>query len=484
MVIAALSAAPALAQADWYVNGDILVPGNGKSWAQAMKHPQDALDAAFPGDEIWVRASTAQYVPKAQDPFGTGPEDVTFLMRADVEMLGGFEGDENFLSERAGLHGRTVLSGALPTGGNARHVVTFHNLNGDPLDTILDGFRIEGGDADSDLIPYGNKGGGILFLGSRGRVENCRIRDNSAKYGGGLYVSDTPNNIAQFEMLRCRVVSNIAGMDGGGMLVDFPTDSGGEVNNGCWVWNGLFRLNTATLGDGGGVWHRSDRTDFSYYANCVLYDNSAVRGGGFFLNEMDFVAGASGDLIVSSSTVAYNNGSSPNGGGGIYVDAGTSWQRGLIVNSILWANTAYGVQSDLEGGGDDPLNTGPGFIPVQYTNVGLVGTVPPGGPVHVGLANVKLDPMFTNGATRKLNLQATSPMCDAGGDTKLLSDSLDMDDDGPHSEPTPLDFRDWAREIDNPLVVDTGDDDPNGPGAGAVTDMGAYEYDDPTLGGQ
>jgi hypothetical protein len=471
MVVAALSAAPAVAQTVWFVNGDALNGGDGKSWNSPFNDFQDGLDAAGPGEQVWVRASTAPYVPTAPDPFGTGPEDVTFLMPVNVEALGGFKGDELDVNDRAGQYGRTVLSGALTAGGNARHVVTFHNLNGDPSLTILDGFRIEGGDADSDLIPFGNQGGGILFLGSRGRVENCRIRDNSAKYGGGLYVSDTPGNFAQFEMLRSRVVSNVAGIDGGGMLVDFPADS---TDNGCWVWNGLFRLNTAAFGDGGGVWHRQDRTDFGYYVNCVLYDNSAVRGGAFFLNEMESLPGGSGDLIISSATVAYNNVSTTDGGGGIYVDAGTDWTRGRIENSILWANTAPLQQSNLEGPGDDPVTQGGNFILVQHSNVGLVGTPPPG--AHVGAGNVNVDPLFTNGATRKLTLQETSPMCDAGDHALIWSDDLDMDNNGNDTEKTPLDFRDSVREIDNPLVTNTGRDS-NGTTLGAIIDMGAYEAD-------
>jgi hypothetical protein len=480
MVIAALSAAPAVAQTIYHVDGDAPDGGDGFDWNTPFNDFQDGLDAAGSGDQVWVRASTAPYVPTAQDPFGTGPEDVTFLMPADVEALGGFKGDELDVNDRAGLYGRTVLSGALSTAANARHVVTFHNLNGDPDLTVLDGFKIEGGDADDDVLPYGNKGGGVLFLGSRGRVENCRIRDNSAKYGGGLYVSDTPSNISYFEMLRCRVVSNVAGIDGGGMMVDFPPDPGQETTNVCLVWNGLFRLNTAALGDGGGVWHRQDRTDFTWYTNCVLYDNSAVRGGGFFLNEMVDVPGPVGDLVISSATVAYNDVSATNGGGGIYVDSGANWTDGRIENSILMSNTAPLQQSNLEGPGDDPVNQGTNFIFVQYSNIGLVQASPPPPPpppptVHVGVGNVNVDPMFVNGATRKLTLQDTSPMCDAGSDGLIPSDWLDMDSD-PNTGLTPLDFRDFTREISNPLVSDTGVDS-GGQVPSAIIDMGAYEYD-------
>jgi probable HAF family extracellular repeat protein len=38
----------------WHVNDDIAVSGNGKSWAEAFKTIQEAIDAADDGDVIWV----------------------------------------------------------------------------------------------------------------------------------------------------------------------------------------------------------------------------------------------------------------------------------------------------------------------------------------------------------------------------------------------------------------------------------------------
>lgn len=66
-----------------------------------------------------------------------------------------------------------------------------------------------------------------------------------------------------------------------------------------------------------------------------------------------------------------------------------------------------------------------------------------------------------------------SPCIDAGDDTVVPADSLDLDGDGDELEPPPLDLAGAPRFVDDPQVADTGHGRP------PFVDMGAYERQAP-----
>lgn len=103
--------------ADFFVKVNGNDSNSGTSWNAAFATIQAALDAASPGDEIWVAASV--YYPTRLPVVGsisnpTSPEDLTLFIDQDVRLFGGFEvGDINF-NDRDLLNNRTIISGAVP----------------------------------------------------------------------------------------------------------------------------------------------------------------------------------------------------------------------------------------------------------------------------------------------------------------------------------------------------------------------------------
>jgi hypothetical protein len=174
-------------------------------------------------------------------------------------------------------------------------------------------------------------------------------------------------------------------------------------------------------------------------SNCTITRNSAATGGGFVVFR--------NNLQIS------------------------------IANTILWANTASkGPQIGLITD-----NYALAHLELRHCDV-------QGGPEAVYLeqgctlgwssGNINADPLFVDAdgpdnvfgnKDDELSLQPTSPCVDAGNNTAVVADSLDLDGDGDTSEYTPRDIEGHPRFVDDRSVTDTGD------GQSPIIDMGAYE---------
>lgn len=146
----------------FYVNKNVSASSNqsGNSWTNAMSEMADALKFAktlnkiTPGKvkQIWVAAGTYKPLYSAEDSanFGDGNRDNSFVLVSDVQIYGGFVGTETALTERNLKNNVSTLSGDLGVVNiatdNAYHVVVAVNVS---ENTILDGFVITGGNANS-----------------------------------------------------------------------------------------------------------------------------------------------------------------------------------------------------------------------------------------------------------------------------------------------------------------------------------------------
>ncbi len=148
-----------------YVNQSAQGTADGLSWETAFNNLQSALDCANRGDEIRVAKGT-YYPTKSIDSANT--QIITFQMKRDVAIYGGFVGNETEREQRNYLYNKTIISGNI---GNTSSViddspVLFYHPEGLGLDStaILDGFYLE------------NKLGIMVNIWNSPKLVNCHIR--------------------------------------------------------------------------------------------------------------------------------------------------------------------------------------------------------------------------------------------------------------------------------------------------------------------
>ncbi len=180
-----------------HVDDDAPPGGDGTSWPTAFTDLQDALDAAEtsadPNREIWLAGGT--YTPRRLEDPGD-PRSMTFRLLENVDIIGGFAGNERSRNERVVGAGTTVISGDingddvfLPThptwNENAYHIFTadeylrLTEINGV---TITHG-KASGLDREEDI-------GSAIYLPEGGELtlSGCQIDDNYAEMEGTVFL--------------------------------------------------------------------------------------------------------------------------------------------------------------------------------------------------------------------------------------------------------------------------------------------------------
>jgi hypothetical protein len=426
----------------WLVASPILVgqtvlfvdddgPGEG-DWANAYVDLLDALNEAAalnsPVEEIWVAAGT--YRPDR----GTGDPASAFYLINNVAVYGGFSGVETSRDQRDPDVNVTVLSGDLngddyAGGGNSDNC--YHVVFGGAVDetAVLDGFTISGGYANGPALSE-RRGGGLYLVNASPTVRQCVFVDNATSAtggsygGGGVYTERSAPHITD-----CTFANNFSGA-GGGLL----NLNGAPVLTGCvFVGNDSFQGGAIKTLTGGVV----------TLVNCVFAGNSVTAYGGALYN-------ADGDLSLTNCTV-YDN-EAAGAGGGVY-NTGTGWLN--LKNSIFWNNR------DKTQDETSQVYMNGGSILVNYSCIqGWTGN-------WAGAGNLSDDPLFADPANVPdgLRLSGGSPCIDAGdNDAVPFAVTVDLGGD--------------PRFVDDVGTPDTGQ------GLAPLVDMGAFEFQGETGGGE
>ncbi|MFJ7734766.1 S-layer homology domain-containing protein [Lysinibacillus sp. NPDC097287] len=253
-----------------YVNEASSAGGDGGSWATAYNDLQAALDQATDGNQIWI--ATGTYKPSKQSDVKDS-RTVSFQMKNEVGIYGGFVGTETTLAERDFKTNETILSGDIGIVGdnkdNAYHVF-YHPQTLSLTDTaILDGVTISEGNASVPLLNVPeSSGGGMYNASSSPTVTNVKFIGNTASvFGGGMnnWSSSSPS------LMNVEFIENTANGLGGGMHND--SSSGPTVTDVKFIENTAF--------NGGGM---SNSSSSPTVMNVEFIGNEASGVGGGMLN--------------------------------------------------------------------------------------------------------------------------------------------------------------------------------------------------------
>lgn len=251
-----------------YVDQAASGSANGQSWADAYTDLQVAIANADANSQIWVAKGT--YRPSTSDP------SVSFTLKNDVGIYGGFAGNETLLSQRDWQQNLTILSGDLANddqdngtdiitdthnigGTNSEHVIVTNGLTNT---AVLDGFTITAGHNFYD-------GAGMWNVNSSPTLTNLHFAGNSADRGGGIF-----NDQSNPTLTNITFSYNHASSVGAGL---FNTMSKPIIRN------SRFYQNIANFGDGGGMANQAN-SDVTI-EDVVFEENSAYYSGGGIAND-------------------------------------------------------------------------------------------------------------------------------------------------------------------------------------------------------
>ena len=215
-------------------------------------------------------------------------------------------------------NGSFIMSGGIVNGNlSARGGGVFNNsgtftFSGGVIEENGHIITIEAGSGGNNAVHEISKSGGGIFNNSTGTLEitgAAVLRENSAENGGGVY------NTGMFTMNNGLIESNIAVNN---TVNDHNTDEntwiwahgGGVYNSGSFMMTGAAKIEMNTAEKGGGVFNSSINGVGFIVTGGFIDDNSATYGGG--INNTGMMSIANGSILRNRSGFG--------DGGGIYHD--------------------------------------------------------------------------------------------------------------------------------------------------------------------
>jgi len=270
--------------------------------------------------------------------------------------------------------------------------------------TIIDCEHSGGGFIFDSMEDYASKLGGLSILNatesgiqtynSSPTISRCRLVDNYATAGGGVFCIGSLFAQSSPEMTDCVITGNIGGYSGGGIaLYEYCSPT---------IMNCVISGNTAEE-PGGGIYWAGPYGGWIHLDvdNCCIIDNSAGTGGGIYAYEV-FASGGNlsqrprnrnergialvSNCVISSNTADRGGALAVVGSGDVRVTNATfsansnyavyDKHAGLVLtNCILWGDSPGEIDpgghglviwySDVEGGygGTGNIDESPEFIP-------------------------------------------------------------------------------------------------------------------------
>ncbi|MGV3523867.1 MAG: hypothetical protein ACO1RX_06550 [Candidatus Sericytochromatia bacterium] len=328
-------------QRTWFVNDDASGGNNGTAWANAFNSLQDALSAAGAEDQIWIAAGT--YKPSASNV------NALFQMKANVDIHGGFAGNETSLSAADPATHLVRLSGDLQD-DDVTSVTPFTSAtpNSDRLinganNAILSGVTVSGA-ANSGMIISNTSptlqqlvfehnqsvevGGGIYSQDGSPTLTDVVFRHNYSGYrGGGMFVTGISSNVT---LTNVSFEQNQAPNRGGGLSLE------GQSNG--TLTQLRFIENTAIYGAGLALFRHTNAT----LEDAVFDGNDAALGG----NVLE-IEGILGNNRLNRIALVNNTSLSEVVRFNVYINGATARVSNMLVADNIVQGNFVNIQSAL-----------------------------------------------------------------------------------------------------------------------------------------
>ena len=379
--------------------------------------PQDAVDAADKGDEIWV----AEGIYTGVEGRRLGGEDSeivtqTLIISDAVTLRGGYTNDFDTHPD-PGIH-PTILDAE----GLGR-VVYLKNAG----TAVIHGLHITGGDA---LMGGGYRGGGVYISGASPMLLHSLVYDNRANEGGGIYLTGTSAKFSHNE-----IFSNTANVGGGfslrssEALLEYNDIYGNEAHSAAGLMlafssptltGNKIMYNIASQSVGGGLY-------MIYGSNAILTNNIIA----------DNPSQYGGQVSICNSLPKFLHNTIANSGpGGTGVDLCSGTFGGVAFTNTILSGHAIAISVQEEGLAnmdgvlwfDNDTNTGGGgTVNVAHAMVGNPTFV------DTSMGNYHL-----LAASQAINHAVVSAVTtDIDGDIRPFGESADLGADEFVLEPTP-----------------------------------------------
>ena len=287
--------------------------GDASSWTNASNDLAWALNTAARIKEVF---GTSAEVWVAEGTYYGMNGESAFTMVDGVNVYGGFAGTETELSQRDINNHPTVLDGQ-----NSRRVL-YQPVSFDDQ-TVWDGFTIQNGNVSNfSGNSYNNYGGGA-FIRNKGVLRNCRIINNAAYCGGGVYGSASSSYNSGAALEACTISHNTSSNSGAGVYAYYTRLSRCEVS-----------YNTSSS-NGAGVYVQYASVDRDVISNCLIANNTSnsSSGAGIYM---------SSKTKIQSSTIVNNKNKNTYSGAGVY-----AYYDAPIENCIVWGNRNNNGEANL-----------------------------------------------------------------------------------------------------------------------------------------
>ena len=467
LLLAGLTAATAAAQTIVYVTPG--GTGDGTSWANATGDLAGAMASVLPGTDIWVAQGTYRPTTCATAPCSDAARAVSFELRPQIKVIGGFLGGETDMTQ-ADPANVTTLSGDIGVAGDPTdnsYNVVYCDGCGQAAElanlTISDGYadRAGVGDSDAGLAGAGLYLRGNNLAGGSPTISRVRITGNeSFGQGGGVYIYGGFGGFSAFPTFVSTVIAdNVARGDGGGVYLLGAGGNAQVTMTDCRIEGNRTRATPAGSGrSGGGVFIAGNAGGRAFLTleRCVLTDNladpatptdpignSSANGGAIYMQSPEFTdrlrltahntvfsrntAYAGASVYSLRGVVEYVNvttvGNRSIGSGGSAAGLYTNKGRSTVVNSIfadnrVTENTAADTDFRIINGRLEVRNTIVSAADADEavfcgTAADCEDVVYVEGPGVLYAA----DPAFANADADVPVLTAGSPAVDAGFDT-------------------------------------------------------------------